>query len=99
MGFDSEHPKARLSVSTGAKIENLMSVKMKNNIKQITEVNQIKYITKMIIHKNEENNLLPKLIMERAMFLKKQNLFAFVNLIILTAAKTYMSKISLKTLF
>ena len=45
MGFDSEHPKARLSVSTGAKIENLMSVKMKNNIKQITEVNQIKYFT------------------------------------------------------
>ena len=45
VGFDSEHPKARLSVSTGAKIENLMSVKMKNNIKQITEVNQIKYIT------------------------------------------------------
>ena len=28
----------------------------------------------MIIHKNEENNLLPKLIMERATFLKKQNL-------------------------
>ena len=45
VGFDSEHPKARLSVSTGAKIKNLMSVKMKNSIKQITEVNQIKYIT------------------------------------------------------
>ena len=45
MGFDSKHPKACLNVSTGAKIENLMSVKMKNNRKQITEVNQIKYIT------------------------------------------------------
>ena len=37
-------------------------------------------------HKNEEHSRLPKLITEAAMFLEMQNFFAFVSLIILTAA-------------
>ena len=36
-------------------------------------------------HKNEEHSRLPKLITEAAMFLKMQNSFAFVSLMILTA--------------
>ena len=33
--YDGEHPMARLSVSTGVKIEDFMRMKIKDNIKEI----------------------------------------------------------------
>ena len=41
--YDGEHPKARFSVSTVVKIENLMRMNMKYNIKQIIKVHYNTY--------------------------------------------------------
>ena len=42
--YDGEHLKARFSVSTGVKIENLIRKEMKNNIKKIIVVYHGKYL-------------------------------------------------------
>ena len=41
--YDGVYPKARLSVSTGVKIENFMRMKIRKNIKKIIEVYHSKY--------------------------------------------------------
>ena len=51
---DGEHPTARFSVSAGDKIENFMTMKIKNNIKRIIEVYHNKYFIAKFAFKQDK---------------------------------------------